>query len=203
MIKNVIFDWSGTLSNNLHSFQYVCRSVFQKYGIPEISLDEIRQNFDTPYMKFWNKYLPEYSKDEQDELYAKLIHEAEPAFLYEGVKETMQNLKNKNIRMFIISSDPLSKLYEEIKTGGLSDYFEEILGKIHEKEDVIPKIVDKYLLNNSETYYIGDTCGDIEAGKKSEIGTVAISWGYQHREILKKSNPDYLIDKITELKNII
>lgn len=202
-MKNIIFDWSGTLSNNLHSFQYVCRNVFQKYGIPEISLEEIRQNFDTPYMKFWNKYLPEYSKDEQDELYAKLIHEAEPAFLYEGVKEIMQNLKNKNVRMFIISSDPLSKLREEIETGGLNDYFEEILGKIHEKEEVIPEIVNKYLLNISETYYIGDTRGDIEAGKKAGVKTIGISWGYQHKDILVKSNPDHIIDKITELKNII
>jgi phosphoglycolate phosphatase len=203
MSKNIIFDWSGTLSNNLHSFQYVCRNIFQQYGLKEISLDEIRRNFELPYMKFWNKYLPDISREIHEKEYRHFIHKADPAFLYEGVEDVLKSLKNRNIKMFVLSSDPISKLSEETKKDGINSYFIEIFGEVYQKDKHIPRIIDKYVLDKTKTFYIGDTCGDIEAGKNAGVKTIGITWGYQHRQILAKSNPDYMIDKITELEDII
>lgn len=86
-MKAFIFDWSGTLSDNVYSFKQVCDLIFKKFGRKLISVEEIRQTFTIPYMKFWNKYLPELSIQEQDRLYRKYIHEVDDPELYKGVTE--------------------------------------------------------------------------------------------------------------------
>jgi phosphoglycolate phosphatase-like HAD superfamily hydrolase len=43
----------------------------------------------------------------------------------------------------------------------------------------------------------------MEAAKIAWIKTIWISWGFQHKTILEKSNPDFLIDDIIEIKEII
>ena len=53
-----------------------------------------------------------------------------------------------------------------------------------------------------ETVYFGDMVLDIKAGKKAGVKTVAVSWGYQPREKLKKVDPDFLIDDPLEIKEI-
>jgi phosphoglycolate phosphatase len=49
---------------------------------------------------------------------------------------------------------------------------------------------------------IGDTIGDIRAGKQSGVQTVAVTWGFQARDLLARELPDYLVDHPEELLTI-
>jgi phosphoglycolate phosphatase-like HAD superfamily hydrolase len=52
--------------------------------------------------------------------------------------------------------------------------------------------------------YIGDEDRDIIAAKRLGVGVIAVSWGYNYKELLIKEKPDYLIDlpvKILEILN--
>lgn len=53
------------------------------------------------------------------------------------------------------------------------------------------------------TFMIGDTVGDIRAGKEAGVLTAAVSWGYQHRDLLIKEAPDCLLDEPKELLSIV
>jgi phosphoglycolate phosphatase-like HAD superfamily hydrolase len=44
---------------------------------------------------------------------------------------------------------------------------------------------------------------DILAGKKTGIITCAVTYGIGKKEYILKTEPDYLIDNLLELKNII
>ena len=168
----------------------------------EITLNEIREKFETPYMKFWNTYLPELSKEEQDKLYEEAIHEAEEAFLFDGVLEVIQELHRKGVQLFVISSDPYSKLLLEAKEYGISDFFLELIGGVHEKEYALLSLIKKYDLDRSKTIFIGDTCGDIRAGKKAGVTTIGISWGFNVKEKLLAAKPDFIFDDIREIKKL-
>ena len=203
MHKAIICDWSGTLSNNFQCFSKVCTIMFNELGREPITDDEIRLHFTLPYMTFWNKYFPKLTKEKQCTMYEKLIHQAGEPKLYKQVNKTLQRLHSKGYKIFIVSSDPLSKLIPEVEKSGLMPFIEKVIGNIHEKGKVIAAIVKEYNLDTTATFYVGDTSGDIEAGKKACVKTVGISWGYQHKKILSKSKPDYLIDSIDEIKEII
>lgn len=76
------------------------------------------------------------------------------------------------------------------------------MGEVHEKGEVIASLVKEFNLNENLTYYVGDTSGDVEAGKYAHVKTIGISWGFQDKSLLSKSDPDFLIDNILEIKDI-
>ncbi len=203
MNKAFIFDWSGTLSDNFHCFYQVCTLMFQELGKQPISEKEIRLNFTLPYMKFWNKYFPDLTKEKQCSLYEKYIHQVDEPELYPKVNEIIELLSNSGWKIFILSSDPISKLIPETKKSGLSHLFSKIVGNVHEKNEIILSLIDEFDLDKNLTYYVGDTSGDVEAGKDANTKTIGISWGFQDKSVLSKSNPDFLIDDIIEIKEII
>jgi phosphoglycolate phosphatase len=203
MNKSFIFDWSGTLSDNFHCFCQVCNLMFKELDIKPISEDEIRLNFTLPYMKFWNKYFPDLTIEKQNKLYEQFIHQTDEPELYKHVDEILNFIHNSGWKIFILSSDPISKLIPETKKSGLSQLFEKVVGSIHEKDKAIKSLVYDFNLDNNLTFYVGDTSGDVEAGKSANVKTIGISWGFQSKELLSKSEPDFLIDNILEIKYII
>ena len=50
---------------------------------------------------------------------------------------------------------------------------------------------------------MGDTSGDVEAGRKAGIKTIGITWGFQHEKILAAAKPDFLINDIIKIKTIL
>ena len=51
----------------------------------------------------------------------------------------------------------------------------------------------------SESLIIGDTELDIRCGISAKVKTCAVAYGYRKKPDLEKENPDYIIDKITDL----
>jgi phosphoglycolate phosphatase-like HAD superfamily hydrolase len=88
--KAFIFDWSGTLSDNFPNYCKVCRLIFVEMGISPISDEEIRLNVTIPYMKFWNKYIPNITIEEQDQLYRKYMDKAGKARIFKEVPDTLR-----------------------------------------------------------------------------------------------------------------
>ncbi|OGD67286.1 hypothetical protein A2442_00755 [Candidatus Campbellbacteria bacterium RIFOXYC2_FULL_35_25] len=204
MKKAFIFDWSGTLSDNFHCFYKVCGLIFEDQGGTLLSEEEIKINFTMPYMKFWNKYFPDLTKEKAEELYEKFIHQVGEPDIFYNVQQVVEYLKMHGFELFIVSSDPISKLMPEIERSGISHFITKTIGGgNHLKEESIASLVEEYGLDRANTFYVGDTCGDVEFGKMAQVKTVAITWGIQHKDVVSKSNPDYLIDDIIEIQNII
>jgi len=203
MDKAFIFDRSGTLNNNLHSFHQISELIFRDLGKEPISKEEVRLNYDAPYMKFWNKYFPDLTREKQCEMFERYTHQVDEAEVYPGVVETLTLLHEKWWRLFILSSDPVSKLIPEIEKSGLFPLFTKIIGEVHEKNEILASLVEEFHLDKKATFYVGDVIWEVEAGKFAGVKTIAITWWFQHRNVLSKANPDYLIDDIVEIKNII
>jgi phosphoglycolate phosphatase len=59
MIRNVIFDWSGTLVDDLPAVWRATNKVFSQAGRPEIELEQFRAEFCLPYQKFFDRHTPD------------------------------------------------------------------------------------------------------------------------------------------------
>jgi phosphoglycolate phosphatase len=58
-------------------------------------------------------------------------------------------------------------------------------------------------LRLEQAIYVGDEIRDIEAAKRSNIKVIAVSWGFNSKEILAQHEPDFLIDEPKQLKEAI
>jgi phosphoglycolate phosphatase-like HAD superfamily hydrolase len=50
---------------------------------------------------------------------------------------------------------------------------------------------------------VGDSEDDIITGKNAGAKTIAVLWGYRNRKQLENANPDYMVESVRELRNIL
>jgi len=203
MNKGFIFDWSGTLINNFPSFCQTCGCMFKELGREPITPDEIRLYMTSPYMKFWNKYFPDLTKEKQDSLFATYFDQSDEPDLFASVPGTIRYLYDSGHKLFVVSSDPSPILNPQIERSNLSKYFTEVVAGDYEKKETAKSLVEKYGLDPKCSYFVGDCTGDIEAGKAANLKTIGLIWGFEHKDRLVQSNPDFLFDDILAIKDLL
>ncbi|MDD8027901.1 MAG: HAD hydrolase-like protein, partial [Acidobacteriota bacterium] len=58
-------------------------------------------------------------------------------------------------------------------------------------------------LKPDKVIYVGDEARDIEACRRVSITVIAVSWGFQSRDMLLAQRPDYLVDSPDEIRSIV
>jgi phosphoglycolate phosphatase len=203
MIKNIIFDWSGTLSNDMVPGYTTAMEVFKKLGLKQITIEQFRQEFTLPYMNFYKKFKPDIKKEDVDSIYSEIFSSIEEPKPFPKAREILEFLKEKGIRIAILSSHPQGNLEKEVDKYGFRSFFIDINGGVHDKTDEVLEIMKRNAFEPDETAYVGDMEHDIDAGRKTGVVTIAVTWGYQPAEVLSKKSPDFLIYDLDELKAII
>ena len=74
-----------------------------------------------------------------------------------------------------------------------------VFGKSH----MINKVIKQRMIGKNDVVYVCDEVRDLEAARKSGIKSIAVTWGYNTKNVLVKENPDFLADTPTELRSII
>jgi len=203
MIKNILFDWSGTLMDDLTTNYKATMYIFEKLGGKLVSFEEYRKMFFLPYMNFWKKHFPDCTKDQILKLFREGLDASGDTGLYLGVKDVLKRLYDKGIKLVVMSSGSQEKIIADAKRYSVFDYFQEINGNILDKAKVITEILQRNNFQPEETMYIGDMAHDIEAGKKGGVVSIGISWGHKPKEMLEAANPDHLISDIAELEKLL
>jgi len=203
MIKNIIFDWSGVIKDSVLDYLVIANKIFKQFGAKEISLEELQEEWRQPYLVFYRKYLPNITVEEESTAYRKAISESSEARQYEGISDLIKKFKKSGIKLFVVSSDNSDTLLPEVKSFGLENVFDEIIFGVHDKEEGAREIVEANNLDREKTIFIGDSNHEIEVGKKLEIKTAAVTWGFSSESRLKSENPVFLIHSLEELEKSI
>jgi phosphoglycolate phosphatase-like HAD superfamily hydrolase len=184
------FDWSRTLNDDLIVTYRAHKEKFKELGGPSISLGEYMREFELPFMNFYRKYFPNITK-EDTKGFTKLLKSAGNPKPFPFVEELLRYLDNLGKVLSVISSDPPKNLQRQILEYGLEFFFddEHVKGKVHDKEEELPLILDSWGFPAGETVYIGDQLHDIEAGKKAGVQTVAVCWYGMQREAILTEDP--------------
>jgi len=210
-IDNIIFDLDGTLVDSSKDIVRAVNFTLRKLGLagkpPELivsyigtgvrdllkkSLGGKKSHFAQEAFKIFSEYFPKHSADE--------------SALYLHVEEILKYFKNK--RKVVITNR--NRKFGEItlRKLGIRDYFEEIVGG----DDVncmkpsacpLDRLSSKIEMKKSKTIIVGDMDIDIMAGKNFGIKTCWVTYGLGNREDVEKIEPDYIIDDMIELKDII
>ena len=203
MIKNIIFDWSGTLSEDIIPTYKAVMIVFEKIGLKKISFEKFLEEYELPYMKFYERYIHDMTKEQFSEIYSEAIHSVEEPKAFPGTKKFLEFIHKKGIKMALLSSLVHEKMEKEIENYGFSKFFVDIKGSVHDKREAILDLIEECKFKENETAFVGDTRHDIETGKKANLMTIGVNWGYEPKEKLEKANPDHIVESFDELKELI
>lgn len=134
-------------------------------------------------------------------------HFADESRLFAGVAETLDYFKGK--KMLLLSNGTASVINKLLESFSISKYFSGIFSA-DETDCIKPSAcpIDLafkkgYLKEKSRSMMVGDMVIDVLAGKEAGIKTCAVTYGIGTLSELKKSSPDFLIDDISELKDIV
>lgn len=203
MIRNIVFDWSGTISNDLQQVYETVMKMFDHFGIGRISLDEFRDSYTLPYMVHARMFGIKASKEEVDAVFAQNFRNAGFPNPIPGAEKTLQSFKLSGKRMIVLSSHNQMFLEEEAKRFfGNASYFGSLFGDVQDKIRGIAPILKSVSFDPKETLLVGDTEHDINAGRSAGIKTAAVLSGYRSRKHLEEAKPDFIIKNVTELPGL-
>ncbi len=122
---------------------------------------------------------------------------------FDGIRESLVSLKEKGYKLFVLSSNSKENIETFLKNNDM-DVFEEVhsVTNIFGKGSLIKKLVTVNHWDKNNVIYVGDEVRDIHAGQKAGVKSVAVTWGYNTEEFLKKENPDVVLRNISEISSL-
>lgn len=201
MIKAVIFDWNGVIVNDLENVYEATMHVVKYYGGKRISLEKFRDEYILPWPEFYKKINIKID-EKQKNVFLPFFKSLQLKPLYPDVINTLQWLKNKNIRLDVLSSHPKEFIEREIKLFGLEKFFDKIYCEVVNKMNKIHEVVENLDHIPEHVLYVGDMVHDIETAKHGGVKSAAFVNGYNSRKTLLKSNPDFVLEKLSDLKSL-
>lgn len=202
-IKNVIFDWSGTISDDFGILYEIVMELFDKKGAVRISRETFLRSYSLPYMISINQFI-DIGKDEWDSMFREAWHKKGFPKPFPEAEGTLDWLKSKGILMAVLTSHPESFIRREMrKYFGEKEFFKEVFADAYDKKDAIHGALQKLGFPPEETIFVGDTVHDIETGKHAGVVTAAVLSGYNTEEQLRAAEPDIILKTVAELKRVI
>ena len=121
---------------------------------------------------------------------------------YPKVKSTLIKLKEKNLKLGIISDAPELKVWTRLVSMNIDDFFDIVIATNKIGTKPFKSVLKQLKLKPEQVLMVGDNIErDIKAAKKDKIKTCFAKYGY----IGKRTNieADYTINSIEELLDII
>lgn len=210
-IAAVLFDLDGTLIDTvdhiLASFRHTTKVVLGR-PLPDHVL---MHNVGIPL----KAQMREFTDDEQvaEELlveYRAFNHACHDkmAKLYPGTVEVLTGIQRRGVPMGIVTSKGTPMARRGIELFELGEYFDVVVTAddvTRHKPDPYPVLRAAELLGISaaKCAYVGDSPHDVEAGRAAGALTVAITWGVSDAARLKAAGPDFMIDHIADLPELL
>jgi HAD superfamily hydrolase (TIGR01509 family) len=135
--------------------------------------------------------------------------EPEKVILKSGVKRTLRALKEKGIKIGIVTGR-MSKgdgKWLELRRLNIHQYIDAMVTAAEAPSKPAPdgliSCVKALGLSTEECVYVGDSRLDMRAGKKAGLLTAGIVTGVAGKESLIKEGPDFILGEVSELLNYL
>ena len=185
-MKYVIWDWNGTLFNDIKVCITSMNILLESNQLPLIKSEtEYRNNFTFPVKKYYLNLGFDFKKA-PFELLAKEfmdIYQTESlhSSLAKEAENTLLKLKKMGYKQIILSASKKKNLIQQIEQFNISSYFEDILGlsDIYAKSKIeIAKDYFREKVTENITV-IGDTYHDYEVANEINASCILYSGGHQ------------------------
>ena len=201
MIRNVLFDWSGTLVNDLSAVWRATNYTFTQSGRPEMSLEEFRAEFSLPFDQFYERVTPGVPFEQLEEWYKhSFIDEQKFIETLPHARDFFDFCKSNGLRTFLLSTIHPDHYREQ--SARIRFDFDHAYVRVMDKRARITEILSEQNLRADETVFIGDMQHDVDTAHAGGIHSCAVLTGYNTREQLEQSEPELIVNHLGELKQL-
>ncbi len=202
----IFFDFDGTIADSLTIAEEVIAELGSEYGIPpadKVQLLEWKTKSIPELMKItgiaWTQMPGIMLKAK-----AAFKEKIESVPLFGGMKEVLETLNEYGHELHILTSNSRENVNHILQKNKLI-----VFNKIHTpnllfgKAKIIRSEIKKKAYTQEKVWMIGDEVRDIQAAKEAGIKSAAVTWGFNHTDLLAQSLPDFLVNTPEELQQIL
>lgn len=194
MVRQILWDWNGTLLDDLRYAIDVRNRSFPPFGLPVISgVEEYHRQFTFPVRTYYER------AGVTDETFDAVAHAWMAEYvrgfstvpLHSDAVETLDRFARAGLRQVVLSATRRDMLVEQLRPFGLLPYFSEVLGLSDiyagSKEAIGRAYLQACGIPADATVLIGDTLHDAEVARAMGARCVLVCRGHQSRETLLTS----------------
>ena len=205
--KTLVFDFDGTIADTLGETRLIFNRLAPEYGIREVAEHELGHLRHLSLSGLLDHL--EIPKRRVPALIARgtgmMRGNITRLKVIEGMSEMLVELR-RHVRSFgILTSNSTANVDLFLRTHGLRDQFDFIssTSKLTGKAKHLKAILKTFSLRPGELLYIGDELRDVKAAQKAGIPIAAVTWGFNSRESLAASKPEYLFDQPVDFLRLL
>lgn len=199
----VLFDFDGTIADTYNAIVRISNQLSSEFGYKALDQEELLllKNISSREIVKLSEIsifkIPFLVRRVRAEL-SKEIANLSPI---DGIASVLFELKERGNTLGIVTSNNKDNVEIFLQRNKLSSLFSYIYSStsIFGKHRVINQAIRSNNLSRKSVLYVGDETRDIRSSRKSKIGVVAVSWGFNSATILQEYKPDYLVNNPQEL----
>ena len=208
MIKAVLLDIDGTIRDSRAMIWYSYEQTFKHFNLTTPDKTDLAEHMHAGPELCFQHYAPEHDAKELVDYYRSILAtvlDKIPA--YDGVVQTLRALHGQGIKLGVVSASKFAR--NDLESNGVASFMDVVIDghtTVHPKPN--PEganlALEKLHVIPEEALMIGDLPADIALGKAARLGaTVAVTYGFGPRALLKAAQPDYIIDNFPALLGVI
>ncbi|NPD45697.1 MULTISPECIES: HAD family hydrolase [unclassified Lentimicrobium] len=200
--NTVIWDWNGTLLNDVDMCIKCMNQLLRSRNIPLLTKKRYQEVFTFPVQDYYEKIGINFSKDPFNiighdfmDLYFEELPDCE---LHVDAIPALMHFQRQGKRQYILSAMEHQALVKAMKDYKIGHFFEAVYGIDNHlaagKIDRGIQMMREYQISTKETIMFGDTLHDKEVADKLNLDIVLIANGHQDFNRLKKSKMEVYTD---------
>src|SRR5438874_13285120 len=204
MIRNIIFDWSGTLVDDLPAVWQATNYVLTQCNRAEMSLEQFRAEFCLPFTIFYERHVPHVTLGQLETWFHSRFKQVQDSVCpLPHARDFLEFCREQKLRTFLLSTVHHDHFAVQSAATGFGPYLDRPYLSVWDKRKKIHEILKENNLKPEETLFIGDMEHDIETARHGGIHSCAVLTGYNTLDQLRAAQPDLIVEHLGELRDIL
>lgn len=209
-IKAVIWDWNGTLLNDIDICIYCVNKLLENRNIKTINREKYVDIFTFPVRDYYEKAGFDFSKEKFEVPAMEFIHlyyqNLKNAKLFSESESILQEFKQQGIKQYVLSAMEHKSLVKSLKDYGIYDFFIDINGidnhYAHSKLDIGRGLSKNIPFEKNEIILVGDTLHDKDVADGLGVNHILLANGHQSKKRLQEKT-SLVLNNMHEFLNLI
>jgi phosphoglycolate phosphatase len=205
-LDGVLFDWDGTLIDSYAADSSAYLAMFREMGIPW-GLKELARHYSPNWYRVYRAAkLPRARWDDADRAWRAQYAKHSPK-LISGARTVLTRLARVH-HLGLVTSGDRDRVTRQLRQFRLTRVFAARVcsGDTPEKKPhpaPLRLALRQLSLEPSACVYVGDTPEDLEMAKRAGVRAIAVLGPFPTEERLRAARPDFLLESIRDLPEVL
>jgi len=190
--KHIIWDWNGTLLNDVDFCRRIINRILYKNNLPKLSLNKYREIFTFPVQNYYEAAGLDFTKTSFEILGKDFMDDYEKnkftCNLYDNAKLVLAEIHKREVKQSVLSAYKQDTLLEILKSYNLFDYFDNVIGSDNiyagGKTHLGLKLIEMLDTDKNEILFVGDTLHDADVAEAMGVHSILVADGHQAKDKL-------------------